>query len=478
MSIDKYTFNSIMQPFFNFYKQSRYVLICLISILLLQISCKKDDTPPNYPIGSNENINTWILDSLKRYYYWSDGLPAKPGLNRAPLNFFSAIRNLNDRFSYILLPDDPSTVTPTNKSQYGFDYTTIKEKNTGLVFGVVKLVLNDSPASRSGLKRGDYISKINGKTITQENAAALQQELLSGTQVKITFAEVNGNELKDIGSAELTAGFTFEQPSVSNITNSNGTKIAYLYIYDFSAGLATSLYNTFMGFKNAGITELILDLRYNSGGQVAEAAGLCTMIASGVNYTTPFITYKGNKNGGTRSESLGDAASFDHTLNFNTLLQSNLNLKRVFILGTGATASASEVMINNLKPYLQVVLIGEKTRGKDEASFKIYDARIPKQVEWEMHPIVYKLFNATGNGGYSAGIDPDIGVTELNDLPLQPFGAWEDPLVKAALYRISGKNTLAISHLKESNKMSLAAGNVLADSRILTTSASTVITHR
>jgi len=467
-----------MQPFLNFYKQSHYVLICLVSVLILQSSCKKDNNAPSYPPGSNENINSWMLDSLKRYYYWSDGLPSKPALNRAPLDFFSAIRNANDSFSYILLPNDPSTVSPSNKSQYGFDYTTIKEKNTGLVFGVVKLVLNDSPASRSGLKRGDYISKINGKIITQENAVALQQELLSGSQVTITLAEVNGNELKDISSAELTAGFTFEQPAVSSIVDKGSSKIAYLYIYDFSPGLATSLYNTFMSFENAGVTELILDLRYNSGGQVAEAAGLCTMIASGVSYTTPFITYKGNKNGGTRSESLGDAATFDHTLNFNALLQSNLNLKRVFILGTGATASASEVMINNLKPYMQVVLIGEKTRGKDEASFKISDARIPKQVEWEMHPIVYKLFNAAGNGGYSAGIDPDISVTELNDLPLQPFGAPEDPLVKAALNRISGNNTIGIARLKSSNKRNLAAGNILADSRAMLTAASTVITHR
>ena len=467
-----------MQPFLNFYKQSRYVLICLVSILILQSSCKKDNNTPSYPPGSNENINTWMLDSLKRYYYWSDGLPSKPVLNKPPLDFFSAIRNSSDRFSYILLSNDPSSVSPSNKSQYGFDYSTIKEKNTGLVFGVVKLVLNDSPASRSGLKRGDYISKINGKAITQENATALQQELLSGPQATVTLAQISGNELKDTGSAALTAGFTFEQPAVSNMIDNGGSKIAYLYVYDFSTGLAASLYNTFMGFKNAGVTELILDLRYNSGGQVAEAAGLCTMIASGMNYNTPFITYKGNKNGGTRSESIGAAATFDHTLNFNTLLQTNLNLKRVFILGTGATASASEVMINNLKPYMQVVLIGEKTRGKDEASFKISDARVPKLVEWEMHPIVYKLFNAAGNGGYSAGIDPDISVTELNNLPLQPFCTWEDPLVNAAINRISGNNVIGVLQLKKSGKTGLAAGTILADSRLSITSASTVITHR
>ncbi|MDR6944246.1 S41 family peptidase [Mucilaginibacter pocheonensis] len=449
-----------------------------MSISILQSSCKKDKPAPNYPPGSNENVNTWTLDSLRRYYYWSDGLPANPALDRAPQDFFSAMRNASDRFSYILLPGDPSTVSITNRSQYGFDYTTIKEKNTGLVFGVVKLVLNDSPASRSGLKRGDYISKINGKAITQENAAALQQELLSGTQVTITLAELSGNELKDTGSVGLTAGFTFEQPAVSSIIDNGGSKTAYLYIYDFSPGLAASLYNIFMGFKNAAVTELILDLRYNSGGQVAEAAGVCAMIASGMTYNTPFITYKGNKNGGTRSESLGDAASFDHTLNFNALLQSNLNLKRIFILATGATASASEVMVNNLKPYIQVVLIGERTRGKDEASFKIADARVPKQVEWEMHPIVYKLFNAAGSGGYSGGIDPDIKIVEFDNLPLQSFGTWEDPLVKAALDKISGKSIVQTRQLKPSGKGGFAAQAILADSRAILASASTVITHR
>jgi carboxyl-terminal processing protease len=467
-----------MQLFFNFYRQSRYTWICLVGILILYNSCKKSAENPSYPVGSNENINSWMLDSLRRYYYWSDALPAKPSLNRTPLDFFSAVRNPADRFSYILLPGDLSTIAPTNRSQYGFDYTTIKEKNTGLVFGVVKLVLNDSPASRSGLKRGDYISKINGKAITESNAAALQQELLSGSQVTITLATLNNNKLEDTGSAELATGFTFEQPSVSNIIDQGGSKIAYLYIYDFSPGLAASLYNTFMSFKSDGVTDLILDLRYNSGGQVAEAAGLCTMIASGVNYTTPFITYKGNKNGGTRSEVLGNTATFDHTLNFNTLLQANLNLRRVFILGTGATASASEVMINNLKPYVQVVLVGEKTRGKDEASFKIADARTPKQVEWEMHPIIYKLFNASGNGGYSAGIDPDISVAELNELPLQQLDSQDDPLIKAALYRISGGAALSARQQTQAVKTGFFVEKVLADSRISAASASTVITHR
>lgn len=467
-----------MQRLFCRYKHGFYGMFFIMAILFLQSACKKDGGALDYPAGSNENINSWILDSLKRYYYWNESLPAKPPLNRPPLEFFGAIRNINDRFSYLLLPGDLSTVTATTRSKYGFDYSTIKEKKSGLVFGVIKQVLNDSPASRSGLKRGDYISKINGQLIAADNAEALQHDLLSDNQVTLTIAQISGNKLDDIGSVALLAGFTFEQPAVSRIIDIGNTKIAYLYIYDFSPGLATSLYNTFEGFKNAGVSELVLDLRYNSGGQVAEAAGLCTMIASGINYNTPFIIYKGNKNGGTRSETLGNAASFDHTLNFNTLLQTNLNLKRIFILGTSATASASEVMINNLKPYMQVFLIGETTRGKDEASFTISDARVPKQVNWEMHPIIYKLFNASGNGGYSAGISPDLIVDELDYLPLRPFGADDDPLFAAAISWISGKQTTRVSQIKKTGRNSLANDNLLTDSRAFATSQSIVVTHR
>lgn len=452
--------------------------IAIIFLLIILNSCKKDTPKPSYPAGSNQNINTWLLDSLKRYYYWSDALPGNPDITKTPLDFFASVRNASDRFSYILLPNDPSTVAPSNRGQYGFDYATIKKQNTGSVFGIIKFVLSDSPASRSGLNRGDYISKINNKTITEANAVALQQELLSGNKVTLTVAQLTGDELKDVRQVELTAGFTFEQPAISKIIENNNKKAAYLYVNDFSPGLAASLINTFAGFKAANVTELILDLRYNPGGQVAEAAGLSAMIAPGVNYNTPFIIYKGNKNGGTRTESLGDAATFDHTSNFNTLLQNNLALQKVFILGTAATASAAEVMINNLKPYLQVILVGEKTRGKDEASFKIYDARIPKQVEWEMHPIVYKLSNASGNGGYSAGISPEIQVNELASLPLVPLGDINDPLVKAAMNRISGQAVKSVAALKQQSGQNMGMVTVLTDTRQLLADQSTILTHR
>ena len=451
-------------------------MFLVILFVLTQTSCKKDKNNADYPVGSNENINTWILDSLKRYYYWNEALPSKPDLSIKPQDFFNSIRNSTDRFSYILLPADPSTVPANNRGKYGFDYTTVSTQSPSLTFGIIKLVLNDSPASRSGLKRGDYISKINGKQLTAANAAALQVELLSGSGVSLSLAEIEGNTLKDLRTVSLSPGFIFEQASLSRVFDTGGKKIGYLYVNDFNPGLATSVFNKFAAFKTDGITDLILDLRYNGGGQVAEAAGLCALIA-GLSYDKPFITYKGNRNGGTRTESAGITATFDGTINFNTLLQNELGLSKVYILGTGATASASEVMINNLKPYLQVVLVGEKTRGKDEASFRIFDEHNPKIVEWEMHPIIYKLFNSAGNGGYSAGISPDINIDELSSLPLLPFGDLNDPLVQAAVSRITGVARIPASGLS-AKSIKIMIGNVLTDTGVQTADNSIVITHR
>jgi carboxyl-terminal processing protease len=458
-------------------KRTVYCCAYLILLLIILSSCKKDKKKPDYPAGSNENINTWILDSLKRYYYWNEQLPADPNIGLSPKDFFNSVRNGADRFSYINIPNDATTITPNNRN-FGFDYVTVSDQNSTKIIGIIKLVLKDSPASRAGLKRGDYISKINGKTLTSANAQTLQEEILSSDRFSLGMAELNNNTWTDTRTIELAKGVILDQKEISKVMEINGKKIGYLYFLDFNGGLASSLGAVFSNFKNEGISDLILDLRYNSGGQVSEAAAICAMIAPNISFDKPFITYRGNKNGGTRTESIGTAATFDRTVNFNTLLQQNLGLSSVYILSTAATASASEVMINNLKPFIQVIQIGEKTRGKDEASFRIFDARSPKQINWEMHPIIYKLFNAQGAGNYSAGIAPDVTENEINTLPLLPFGDEADPLVKVAIARIIGKVAKTGISLNAKRSGGFQSGNILMDSRVQSAQRSMVITHR
>lgn len=456
-------------------QRSGRILLLVLTFVLIFIGCKKDDPAPQYPSGTNENINTWILDSLQRYYYWSDNLPSKPDISADPQTFFTSLKNSNDRFSYMVLPNDPSTYTPNSRGKYGFDYAVVSEQESGLVFGVVRFVLRDSPASRNGLKRGEYISKINGKQLTSANAETLQQELLTASSCSLTIVQRQGNVLTDQRTVEIATGFVFEQPAVSKIFEKGARKIGYVYIYDFSAGIVRSLLDDFQSFKTQGITDIILDLRYNPGGQVAEAAGLSGLV-SGLPYETPFITYKGNKNGGTNIESIGRTATLDGTVQYNTVLQNSMTLSRIYVLSTASTASASEIIINNLKPFMDVVLIGEKTRGKDEASFLINDQRSSKEVEWEMHPIIYKLANAKGNGGYSAGIAPDHLLNELSYLPLLEIGDENDPLIEQALKIIASKTAKTQFSGRISKDRDIVTRKVLTDSRSTDTKNSTILT--
>lgn len=457
-----------------------YRIFCgwlLMAAIFLIPACRKDPSTKNYPQGSNGQVNTWILDSLKRYYYWNNELPAKPDYNSEPTAFFRAVKSNSDRFSRLYLPNDPATFPVSTRSLYGFDYAIVQDR--GNTFGLVKVVLKNSPAANYGLKRGDYVTKVNGQSIVAGNVAAIEKELLANRQVRLVLAKWNGTAYEDQPEINMLAGFTFEQPAQTKILDQGGAKIAYVYIDGFNPGLCSTMTTAFSGFKSAGVTDLILDLRYNAGGEVSEAAGLGGMIASGIGFNTPFITYKGNKNGGTRNESFGEAATFDGQINFNSLLTYNLGLRRIFVLTTGATASASEVIINNLKPYVQVVQIGTRTLGKDEASFLIRDNRNPKLVNWEMYPIVYKLFNAAGSGGYSSGIAPDIQVNELESLPLLPFGDANDLLVKTALLKISGQSnkTGFSANAGTPGQSGFSTPEILSDSHLKQAECSIVITH-
>jgi hypothetical protein len=115
-----------------------------------------------------------------------------------------------------------------------------------------------------------------------------------------------------------------------------------------------------------------------------------------------------------------------------------LNLNRVYVLSTKSTASAAELVINNLKPYLNVIQIGETSRGKDEASISISDKRKTKRIEYTLHPIVYKVFNATGEGNYPNGLIPKYTFIESEHLPLAEIGKADDPMIANCLLRIDG----------------------------------------
>ncbi|WBV57005.1 S41 family peptidase [Chryseobacterium daecheongense] len=418
-----------------------YLLVLLFLSSAVIVSCRsEEESVPDFPDGSVESVNVWVHENMKRYYFWEDQMPAKPDYHLPVKKFFASLLSQNDRFSSIVNTEDASTYLRTVRNMYGFDYAVLQLAN-GQITAVIKLVLQDSPAQNAGLKRGMIIKKINGSEITASNAESLLNSIPDNTTLDLSVGNWDNGNVIDEKDIKVYYGFSLSQPVISKIFEQNGKKTGYLYIYDFPDGMSHSLNQKFAEFKANGVQDLIVDLRYNYGGSVASAAALCAMIPSGITGNSPFITYKGNKNGGEVKKTFAEQIAYDPAaLNFTTLHANNLQLTKVYILTSGSTASASEIVINNLKPYMQVIQMGGKTLGKDMAGFAITDDRKPKKISWQLHPVIYKVYNANGQGEYSNGISPQFPVDEYASLPLKSLGQADETLLQSALGKVSSKS--------------------------------------
>lgn len=435
----------------------RFLKFYMLTLLLLSTiavnSCRSEEEAiPDFPDGSVESVNVWVQDNMKRYYYWADQMPSKPDYHLPVKKFFASLLSQNDRFSSIVNTEDSSTYLRTVRNMYGFDYAVIQLAN-GQITAVIKLVLQDSPAQNAGLQRGMIIKKINGSLITASNAESLLNSIPDNTTLDLTVGDWEAGNVINEKNIIVYYGFSLDQPIVSRIFDQNGKKTGYLYIYDFPDGMSQSLNQKFAEFKAAGVKDLVVDLRYNYGGSVASAAALCSMIPSGITANSPFITYKGNKNGGEVKKTFAEQVAYDPTaLSFSALHTNSLGLSRVFILTSRNTASASEIVINNLKPYVQVIQVGDTTLGKDMAGFAVTDDSKSQKITWQIHPVIYKVYNANGEGEYSGGISPQIPINEYTSLPLIQLGESEEILLHAVLNKIYSKS---VNHENSNNNVKI-----------------------
>ncbi|GAA0540092.1 S41 family peptidase [Chitinophaga japonensis] len=415
------------------------VFLCII----LTAACRKDNgvAPPTGPVTQQE-INNWILDSMRYFYLWNQYLPAKAD-TQPTVAFFNSLKYTSDRFSVIYDPEDLSTYPKTMLYTFGIDFSVIDwpDAATGAI-GVITYVLPGSPAQQQGLKRGDYFTRINGTPLNGTNAAALSAAWLAAGTGSLTPAAVNGDTITEGNAISLNEKTQIQYPIHElKALQVGGKTVGYLFYNLFHDAYSLELLGAFKQFKIWGVTELVLDLRYNSGGSVATAAMLTALIAPGINEETIFAKYSGNANLGQRNITFKSALSvpeFGEPISFSSLEPGQLSLPRVFILSGPQTASAAELVINNLKPFTEVVQIGQSTYGKDKGAVIISDMRSPKRIPWVLQPITYNLSNTSGAGGYTQGLTPQYVVNELSHQPLSPIGDENEPLLAKAISILSG----------------------------------------
>ncbi|MBU2929357.1 peptidase S41 [Winogradskyella psychrotolerans] len=354
-----------------------------------------------------------------------------------------------DRFSgiysnYFDLQNALSGTSLSNGIEYNLYYV---PGSSTEIFGVITLVLADSPAEGLNLQRGDFFRAVNDENLTASNYI----DLLSATSYTLNLANYSDNGTPDT-SDDDTVTLSGDSASLSKISYTEnpvhktevldvgGISVGYLMYNGFTSEFDNNLNNAFAEFDAAGVSELVLDLRYNGGGSVQTAAYLGSMVTgqfTGQVYSKLF--YNDNLSNNDTDY------VFTSSINGNSI--NSLNLSRVYILTTNRrTASASELVINSLSSYIDVVVIGENTVGKTQASRTVYDSPslfsdtgANTSHTYALQPLLANSTNVNDELVPYTGLIPDIELSE-SARNLGILGDVDEPLLAAALAEITGSS--------------------------------------
>lgn len=432
----------------KFAKKIAYIFIFLAGFYFT--SCERDNNPNESETDelTNEEISEWIYEWMNTIYLWRDEIPQ--GLNPAnepnPTTFFrKLIYSEEDKWSYIT--DDfeefyaELSGTPTSM---GYSPAFGRISGTDQVFIVVEYVIPETPAEEAGLQRGDVIASIDGTELNISNYYDLYSQSSYSAELGDYDPETNSIDITG-ETVSLTARVITSKPVIHNeVLEYQGKKIGYLVYVDFLSGISDmfvgELDNEIAKLVSEGIDELIVDLRYNPGGEIKMASYLASSIAPLQLSVFPnvLVSYVYNDylnqvfldNGGPESEDLNLYFSGS---NFN------LNLERVYFMTSSGTASASELVITGLDPYIDAVIVGDTTYGKYTGAWVWPDTENPRRHNYAMIPIVLKYANSEGVTEFKNGLIPDYPMDD-RILGAGQFGSFTDPILAKTLEVITGLN--------------------------------------
>lgn len=417
---------------------SKAAVFSLFFSLVLFWSCKEEDVKPT-PDGQVQEINAFIWQGMSEMYLWNDLMPqdidAKSEFD--PKQYFDKLLyKPTDRWSFIT--DDYDGLINSLKgieTSFGDNFKLfLTSSGSNDIVGIVKYVIPNSPADLAGIKRGDKFFKVDGIKLTTAN---YQELLYDRSSYTLTLGEFDAQgNISPIEDKNLTAIELAENPILIHKTfDVNGQKIAYLSYNQFIQEYSDSLVSAFQQFKQDGVTDMVLDLRYNPGGSINNAILLSSMIAPAAvvenkniyarmvwnDHVTEYIIQEEGENS-------------DNLVSTFVIPQVNLDLNRIYILISRNSASASELVINCLKPYMDVVLVGsENTTGKYVGSITIHDENANNG--WAMQPIVLKSANADGFTDFVDGFYPDFIVADDFNADL---GTLEEDMLAKSVELITG----------------------------------------
>ncbi len=456
-----------------------YLKIAAVLLFFIFTSCSKDtdflipgtvDADPNAGVG----VQDFMWKAMNYWYFWQadvpnladDKFPITAEGSKLytefllsednPADFFrNQILFSEDRFSrfnedYRILTQSLAGINKSNGLKFGL----INPSGTNDIYGYVRYVIAGSDASTKNIDRGDIFTGVNGQALTLDN----YRDLLFGDNADtytLNMASFQNDEVtpnsEEIALTKLE-GLQENPIFLDKIFEIQGKKIGYLVYHQFLNEYDEQLNEVFGRFKSAGVNDLVLDLRYNPGGAVNTAVLLGSMI-HGTNTNDIFLKAKWNdKYLQVLADRGSDVRRFFKDKTPGGAAINTLGLNTVYVLATQGSASASELVINSLDPYMDVVQIGDRTRGKNEFSVTLVDDRdnnyvytptrvnkINQNNEWALLPLAGRNENSAGFSDYTAGLEPEIPLKE--DLAnLGVLGDLTEPLLAKAIEQITGQS--------------------------------------
>ncbi|OQX29248.1 MAG: hypothetical protein B0D92_04735 [Spirochaeta sp. LUC14_002_19_P3] len=437
------------------YKYLLSLLRCAAVVLILG-SCKEAGLS-DYGVENiwNYGFNTATKTALETFYFWHESLPATITVTEEdPGNFVTRLLYASDKFSFFRTTDE------YYQSNYGISSSPIHGFTMGLYKEKVYLtaVYSDSKAMEANLERGYRLIKIGdnviGIDIALENVGT---EIGKNTTNTLTFEKSDGTQVTVTNLAKSEVTRTFIDPVKDEngdwqkikIIDEGAKRVGYIQYNSFSHADRTELVDALKSLS--GVDEFILDLRYNGGGYLTNAILLASAIVDSSHLGEESLYLKYNP----QYKNTIEKNRFNTSAELTALGVTPLNLKRVFILSTSRSASASELVLKILEPFMDVQHIGTTTYGKPVGQF-VLDTH--KSYGYKFYLVTFAVFNKAAYDAsnsldnswlYYDGIAPDYEVGEFRQVTvningsnqtmdiLEPFGSEDDPLVAAALSYIT-----------------------------------------
>ncbi len=355
---------------------------------------------------------TFVRDTLQELYLWYRDLPdLDPADVASPEEYLerTRLRPLDATFSYI-------TSRAADEAFYSDSQFIGLGITTAVIAGELRVlqVFAGSPAAESGLDRGSRIETIDGQAVSVLIAEGRLDGAFGPAEIDRAVAlafVTRGGETR--AAAPRKRPVTIPTVSLTKVFTVNGRTVGYLFFRNFVRPSVAALDEAFAALEAAGVQELVLDLRYNGGGLVDVARHLGGLIGG------PSL----------RDQVFAESRHNDRNRRWNQTLRfggatSALRLERLVVIATRASASASELLINGLRPFLPVVVVGDRTFGKPVGQYGL------PFCDKVFAPVAFSMVNARGDGEYFGGLPVDCAAAD--DIGHE-LGAPEEASLAAAL---------------------------------------------